>query len=69
MQDYEVVAYGCDGQLYCPEHIAPTKEELEDGFVYPVFAGNEGWEDHCCFVCLSEAVERGEQPLTLGESQ
>lgn len=68
MKYFEVVAYAFEGELYCADHANFEPSDLAEGFVTPVFAGNEGWEDHCCGTCLAEAVEAGEKPLTLGES-
>lgn len=68
MNATDIVAYGCEGELYCPEHIVIDDGDEEAGHVWPVFADNEGWQDHCCSACLAEAIAAGEKPETLGEA-
>ena len=67
MHASDIVAYACEGELYCPDHIDPTESDLDQGFISPVFADSEGWQGHACFTCIAEAIEAGEQPETLGE--
>lgn len=61
MRAYDIVAYTVDGDILCPEHAFNTES--------PVFASDEGWEEHCCSECLHIAISNNETPLTLGESQ
>lgn len=67
MRATDIIAWAIDGALYCADHADPTREEQDDGYATPVFAADEGWQDHCCDTCCAEAVETGEQPMTLGE--
>lgn len=65
MKSYEVVAWLIDGALYCTDH-ASGEEGNEE--ITPVFAGEEGWQDHVCDTCVVLAIEAGEPVQTLGES-
>ena len=62
MKAFDIVAYAVDGALYCAEHHTPEDTSS------PVFASDEGWQDHCCDDCVLEAIESNEQCDTLGES-
>lgn len=56
MHATDIVAYGCDGALYCADCIQIEPGDEENGHVWPVFADNEGWHDHCCDGC-GEALD------------
>lgn len=68
MHAFEIIAWAIDGALYCTDHAEPTQAEQDDGYATPVFASDEGWQEHCCDTCCAEAVEAGEPVLTLSES-
>jgi len=58
------------GYALCPRHAsegALEDENNETGYVYPVFATDEGAEELVCDVCLERLVE-GDEEDTSGAS-
>lgn len=68
MHSFDIVAYTCEGDIYCPDHIQIDEGDEENGHVSPIFVDGEGWAEHCCSACLAEAVDKGEPVETLGEA-
>ena len=56
MHATEVIGYAIDGAFYCAEHARVDEGDEEMGHATPVFAGDEGADEHTCDGCLAEQV-------------
>lgn len=56
MHATEVIGYAIDGAFYCPDHAQIDEGDESDGYASPVFAGDEGADDHTCSTCLADDI-------------
>lgn len=56
MQAFEVIGYAIEGAFYCAEHAQVDEGDEEMGHATPVFAGDEGADDHTCDGCLADEI-------------
>ena len=53
---HDVVGYAIEGAFYCAEHAQLDEGDVDEGHATPVFAGDEGADEHTCSACLAEQV-------------
>jgi hypothetical protein len=56
MRDDTIVGYVTEGEFWCPEHTTIEAGDLDTGHISPVFAGDEGADDHSCRACLDAVM-------------
>lgn len=56
MHATEVIGYAIDGAFYCAEHAQVDDGDEEMGHATPVFAGDEGADEHTCDGCLADEI-------------
>lgn len=56
MRADEVIGYGIEGEYYCADHAQLDEGDEETGHATPVFAGDDGADEHTCSACLNEEI-------------
>jgi hypothetical protein len=53
---HQVTGYAIEGAFYCAEHAQIDAGDIDEGHATPVFAGDEGADEHTCDACSAERV-------------
>jgi hypothetical protein len=54
MQAFEIVGWIVESEFTCEQHADVDSEDEDHGFATPVFAGDEGADDHYCAACHAD---------------